>query len=113
MRLCRASCRWRPTRRTPLRAAFSRVLLPPFVVLCCAWIGAWGPAPCRAADESSAAATNLDSEQLLIHRRKAAVDRLPAPPSVPQVDAPTYNEIDQFVAARWPTDTNGRGSPTL
>lgn len=42
-----------------------------------------------------------DSEQQLIERRQAQFKQLPPPPEPPEVDAPAYNPIDQFIAARW------------
>ncbi|MEX0677054.1 MAG: DUF1553 domain-containing protein [Pirellulales bacterium] len=47
------------------------------------------------------AAKPLDSEQRLVERRAARFKELPPPPQPPAVDAPVYNPIDQFIAARW------------
>jgi hypothetical protein len=46
-------------------------------------------------------AAEADSEQQLIERRREHVKQLAAPPEVPRVDAPVFNPIDAFIAARW------------
>jgi Protein of unknown function (DUF1553)/Protein of unknown function (DUF1549) len=58
------------------------------------------------------ARTSLDSEQQLIERRAAQFKQLPPPPAPPKVDAPAYNAIDQFIAARW-SAAPGEGKPQL
>jgi hypothetical protein len=65
-------------------------------------------APLRADD----AAKQLDSEQQLVERRAARFKELPAPPGPPQVDAPAFNAIDQFIAAKW-NEAPGSSQPQL
>jgi len=62
-----------------------------------------------AADETEKAAAP-DNEALLVERRQARLAKLPAPPTPPEVDAPTVNPIDQFIVARWP---KSGGEPQL
>src|SRR5439155_208758 len=50
---------------------------------------------------TSRADDRLDSEGQLVQRRAAHLARLPPPPSAPQVSLPTFNAIDQFIAAGW------------
>jgi hypothetical protein len=45
--------------------------------------------------------TPLDSEQQLVERRAERLKLVPAPPEPPEVEAPAYNPIDRFIAARW------------
>lgn len=61
------------------------------------------------ADEAS---SGPDSEQQLVERRAARFKLLPAPPRPPEVDAPAYNPIDQFIAARW-KEAPGGARPEL
>jgi Protein of unknown function (DUF1549)/Protein of unknown function (DUF1553) len=53
-----------------------------------------------------------DSEQQLVERRAARFKELPAPPEPPQVDGPTVNAIDRFIAAKW-QDESGLSKPQL
>ncbi len=75
-------------------------------------MGLWG-APIAAAearatatDETPAAKSDRkpDSEQQLIRRRQARLTDLPPAPTPPEVDAPTVNPIDAFIADKWPAD---------
>jgi hypothetical protein len=56
--------------------------------------------------------TDADSEQQLIERREKRLDALPASPSPPTVEGPTFNPIDQFIVAGW-TKASGGPSPQL
>lgn len=53
----------------------------------------------------------LDAEQELIAHRRARLSQLPPLKAPPEVSQPTFNPIDQFVAASWPKDQ--RGAPQL
>jgi hypothetical protein len=85
--------------------------------LCCAPEWQMGARPLSAAEASDAPFSvdndaALDSEQLLIQRRALRLKQLPAPPAPPQVDAPTFNSIDQFIAAQW-AKAPGKVEPQL
>lgn len=56
-------------------------------------------------DDPPRRAGGIDSEQLLVQRRKARLKELPAPPTPPEVEVPTVNPLDAFIVARWPAET--------
>ncbi|HEY2893218.1 MAG TPA: DUF1549 domain-containing protein [Pirellulales bacterium] len=51
-----------------------------------------------------AESAKLDAEQELVAHRRARLSQLPLAKAPPEVNQPTFNPIDQFVAARWPKD---------
>jgi hypothetical protein len=83
----------------------------------CALAWPTGPRLLSAAEESDAPflvenEAALDSEQLLIQRRALRLKQLPPAPAPPIVDAPTFNPIDQFIAAQW-AKAPGKVEPQL
>ena len=88
-----------------------------FFSVAVAMIAIFVTGPTRA-DEASvdspaaSARTAVDSEQQLIERRETRLGALPAPPSPPTVEGPTFNPIDQFIVAGW-SKASGGPSPQL
>jgi hypothetical protein len=84
---------------------------------CCALAGQTGPRLLSAGEASDAPFSveneaALDSEQLLIQRRALRLKQLPPAPAPPMVDAPTFNPIDQCIAAQW-AKAPGKVEPQL
>jgi hypothetical protein len=71
----------------------------------CAWAGD------SRAPEASAVA-NSDAESEFVRRRNEQVKLLPAVKSPPQVTAPVFNPIDQFIVAVWPNGASGSNGHT-
>lgn len=100
----------------------SACLLATVGLLTASWILVVGDLPITTAadkDEPAKPEVSLgsqsDSESQLIERRDARRKLLPPPPSPPDVDLPTNNPIDQFIAARWQEAEldAGRDAPAL
>jgi mono/diheme cytochrome c family protein len=60
----------------------------------------------RLSAEQTAALLNpaADGEKRFFARRQWRAEQLPPPPQPPAVKAPTFNAVDQFIAANWKTE---------
>lgn len=88
-------------------------VLPLLLLLCASCVRPVRAEETREPEKHSAprATRRVDSEQLLIQRRAARLKELAAPPELPQVDVPTVNPLDAFIAARWPAETKKQPPP--